>query len=306
MLFFARVILGFGKGCIQSTSTAIIGFNYPAKMPQLFGLWNLATQIGMSLGGLYGSEMEKLTNYVWVFNVNSIMLFILIIYTIIVLPGDAPAPAAAAIAGGASDITMMTLLKRYNQLSVAATLSGVLFTYCQYESIISISLTEYNGVSKTMVSLASAGQGVGFIIASISLGMMPIAKKNFNKTLLAGSFVIVLANLITGPIKGISVADPSSRAGYWWTVVGLILGGIGGAMILPYGMPALAENLVGVFPADKAREVKNAQGVLVSTFFGAGNLIGTLLGGLTSQVFFPNVKCLEFNWDYLKTNKEFM
>ena len=149
------------------------------------------------------------------------------------------------------------------------------------------------------------GQGIGFIVASVILGMVPLTKKNFNKTILVGTFLIVLTNLITGPAYPISVPDPSSKAGYWYTVVGLFLGGVGGAMVLPYGMPALAENLVGVFPADKAREVKNAQGVLVSTAFGFGNLVGTILGGLTSQVFFPSTKCLRFDVDYLKSNQEF-
>jgi len=49
-----------------------------------------------------------------------------------------------------------------------------------------------------------------------------------------------------------------SRAQEYWIFVGLGLGGIGGAFILPYGMPALDENLAGVFPADKEQEVKNA------------------------------------------------
>lgn len=60
----------------------------------------------------------------------------------------------------------------------------------------------------------------------------------------------------------------------------MVLGGVGGSFVLPYGMPALEENLIGVFPADKDAEVKNASGTLLSTAFGLGNLVGTILGGL--------------------------
>lgn len=89
--------------------------------------------------------------------------------------------------------------------------------------------------------------------------MIPDRKKNFNKILLTGGILFCLTQLITGPIKGIPVADPGvSRAQEYWIFVGLGLGGIGGAFILPYGMPALDENLAGVFPADKEQEVKNA------------------------------------------------
>ena len=67
----------------------------------------------MSLGGTYGAYVVKL-GYVWVFNINCAMLFVLIFYTAYVLPPDAPASAVGAIAGPASDITMTTLLKKYN------------------------------------------------------------------------------------------------------------------------------------------------------------------------------------------------
>jgi len=50
---------------------------------------------------------------------------------------------------------------------------------------------------------------------------------------------------------GIPVADPSSKASFYWTAVGLALGGVAGCFVLPYGMPALAEGLAGVYPADK-------------------------------------------------------
>ena len=62
-------------------------------------------------------------------------------------------------------------------------------------------------------------------------------------------------------------------------------------------MPALDENLQGVYPLDKTAEVKNAQGALLSTAFGLGNLIGTLVGGFIGTVL-PTTACLKFDPTY--------
>lgn len=114
------------------------------------------------------------------------------------------------------------------------------------------------------------------------MGMIPDNKKNFNKILLAGAFLLVLTQMTTGPMYPIPVPDPDSEASFYWTVAGLAIGGVAGCFILPYGMPALGENLVGVFPPDKEVQVKNAQGSMLSVFFALGNFIGTLLGGFLS------------------------
>lgn len=62
---------------------------------------------------------------------------------------------------------------------------------------------------------------------------------------------------------------------------------------MPFGMPALNENMKGVYPPSKAGEVKNAQGALLATMFGIGNLVGTLLGGIMGSAI-PSEHCLAF------------
>tara|TARA_B110000285_G_C14974981_1_gene538497 strand:- start:290 stop:481 length:192 start_codon:yes stop_codon:yes gene_type:complete len=62
-------------------------------------------------------------------------------------------------------------------------------------------------------------------------------------------------------------------------------------------MPALDENLVGVYPENLISEVKNAQGALLSTAFGLGNLVGTILGGVMGAVI-PAKACLKFDRTY--------
>ena len=85
-------------------------------MGTLFGIQNLFTQVGMSVGGVFGAVLEKALSYGWVFYINAIMLFVLFFLTAYVYPYDAPAPAAPA--GGPkaakSAITMGTLLKRFD------------------------------------------------------------------------------------------------------------------------------------------------------------------------------------------------
>lgn len=84
-------------------------------MGTLFGIQNLFTQVGMSVGGVFGAVLDKAFGYVWVYNLNAIMLFVLFFLTAYVYPYDAPAPAAPAGAGGPkSNITMSTLLKRFD------------------------------------------------------------------------------------------------------------------------------------------------------------------------------------------------
>ena len=73
--------------------------------------------------------------------------------------------------------------------------------------------------------------------------MIPDKKKNFNKILLIGAIIFTATQFTTGPVSFVPVPNPPSQAQFYWTLAGLSLGGVGGAFVLPYGMPALDENL---------------------------------------------------------------
>lgn len=71
----------------------------------------------MSVGGIFGTFLQGLLHsYVWVYNINSLLMFVLFFVTAYVYPYDPPmaALASAAAAGPASDISMGTLLKRFD------------------------------------------------------------------------------------------------------------------------------------------------------------------------------------------------
>lgn len=80
--------------------------------------------------------------------------------------------------------------------------------------------------------------------------MIPDQRKNYNKILLAGAFLFVISLLLMGPLYGIPTGQNPNSYEKWYIFAGLAFGGVGGAFITPYGMPALKNNLEGVFPAD--------------------------------------------------------
>ena len=111
--------------------------------------------------------------------------------------------------------------------------------------------------------------------------------------MLFGAILFVISLFLQGPFYGIKTGVTPNNSELDWILAGLAIGGVAGAFITPYGMPALAENLEGVFPADKDGEVKNAMGSLLSLCFGLGNLIGCILGGVINTVF-NSKDCLKF------------
>jgi len=107
---------------------------------------------------------------------------------------------------------MSTLLKQYNQFSIACCIITVLWAYCQYEAIIAETLENYSGINSTRLGLITALQGVAFVLVTIPMGMIPQSKKNPNKLVLVGALLFCCAQFVTGPVHGISVASPPSKA----------------------------------------------------------------------------------------------
>lgn len=59
MSFVARVIEGFGNGCLNSATSSIIAFNYEENMDNLIGLTQTFTGLGMLSGPLIGSLLYE-------------------------------------------------------------------------------------------------------------------------------------------------------------------------------------------------------------------------------------------------------
>ena len=121
-----------------------------------------------------------------------------------------------------------------------------------------------------------------FVGFSLVISVVPDKKKHFGKLCLVGAILYTLSMLFEGPVMGL----PASRkTGIYYIGLGIALGGIGGALIMPAAMPALDECLRGCFPPSKDGQVKNAMGALVAGAFGTGNFIGTIVGGVMNNIF---------------------
>lgn len=90
LLLVARSLLGYGNGCIGACSSSIIAFNFAERMGTLFGIYQLFTQLGMSSGGIFGAYLKEWFGYLWVFNINAILMLILFVAVLIFLPYDTP------------------------------------------------------------------------------------------------------------------------------------------------------------------------------------------------------------------------
>ena len=125
-------------------------------------------------------------------------------------------------------------------------------------------------------------ESIMFVGMSIVISIVPEKKKNFNKLCLLGAGLYTVSMFCEGPVIGLPV---SRSIGIYWIGLGIAIGGVGGAMIMPAAMPALDESLRNCFPPGKDAQVKNAMGALIAGAFGTGNFIGTIVGSVLNQVF---------------------
>ena len=71
----------------------------------------------MSTGGLFGAKIEALTDYIWVFNINGILLLSLFVATMVVYPYDPPMTTLLqelGVQAPGGSITMFTIAGRFN------------------------------------------------------------------------------------------------------------------------------------------------------------------------------------------------
>ena len=86
--FVARVIEGFGNGCLNSATSSIIAFNYEENMDNLIGLTQTFTGLRMLSGPLIGSLLYEVGGFQMPFFVTGALLFALIIPISILVSND--------------------------------------------------------------------------------------------------------------------------------------------------------------------------------------------------------------------------
>jgi MFS family permease len=76
--FLCRFIEGFGNGCLNSSSSSIISYNYEDNMSNLIGLTQTFTGLGMLSGPIVGSFLYEWGGFKLPFFVTGFCLFMLI------------------------------------------------------------------------------------------------------------------------------------------------------------------------------------------------------------------------------------
>ena len=77
--FLCRFVEGFGNGCLNSSTNAIIAFNFEDEMSSLIGITQTFTGLGMLSGPIIGSILFELGGFKLPFFVVGIALFLLTI-----------------------------------------------------------------------------------------------------------------------------------------------------------------------------------------------------------------------------------
>lgn len=77
--FICRFVEGFGNGCLNSSTNAIIAFNYEDEASKLIGLTQTFTGLGMLSGPIIGSVLFELGGFKLPFFVVGAALFLLIV-----------------------------------------------------------------------------------------------------------------------------------------------------------------------------------------------------------------------------------
>lgn len=96
MSFLCRFIEGFGNGCLNSSSSSIICYNYEENMSNLIGLTQTFTGIGMLSGPIIGSILYEAGGFTLPFFVTGSMLFALIFPIMYFLVNDKTSEPEAA------------------------------------------------------------------------------------------------------------------------------------------------------------------------------------------------------------------
>ena len=107
----------------------------------------------MLCGPLIGASINKNLGYTWAFNVNGILLIILFIIAQVVYPYDPPlgefTQANNENQGEGSNITVGTLLKRFNVAAVSGCTCCALFGFTFKESILAPTCNNFFGLDDT-------------------------------------------------------------------------------------------------------------------------------------------------------------
>ena len=306
--FLCRVIEGFGNGCLNSSSSSIICFNYADNMSNLIGLTQTFTGLGMLAGPIFGSFLYEWGGFKLPFFVTGAMLFALIIPISIFFESDKVAKGrlkeevenedelleeigeqreesfkSSTCSQAPANLTFFRILRIFPIWSTCLCMMASLMCLTFKEPLLQIRLAQ-DKLPVWAVGLIFSMDTITYSITSFLMKYIPEEKKNFKRIVHVGTVFFIICMLLSGPMPGL----PNTVV---IICVGILLGGIGGALINNNCVPALSQILEENFDNYDVNQVKNNISAINTGAFGLGSILGPILASVLES-------SIQYRWSF--------
>jgi MFS family permease len=171
------------------------------------------------------------------------------------------------------------VLCKFPVLASAFCMSCSLMCLTFKEPMLQLRLLE-SGLSTWMIGIIFSLDTLTYTLTSVVLNFIPESQKNYQKMVASGTMFFVVAMLLSGPCPGL----PDE---VWLICIGILVGGIGGALINNNVVPSL-NNLVKsdkvIKDAETRDKLTNAISAINTGFFGLGSILGPILASVLSDL----------------------
>ena len=143
------------------------------------------------------------------------------------------------------------------------------------EPLLQLRLKEED-ISVWVIGIVFSMDTITYTLTSTVLNFVPETKKNFQKIVAAGTFFFLFGMLLTGPVPFL----PNKVS---VICVGILVGGIGGALINNNCVPALnqiLEHQLKHYSNEQTNCLKNYLSAINTGAFGFGSILGPILASL--------------------------
>lgn len=320
MSFLCRVIEGFGNGCLNSATSSIISFNYADNMGNLMGLTQTFTGLGMLAGPIFGSILYESGGFKLPFFVTGALLFVLIFPVSCMIKNDKKTngnednqqdqtsqydeevmfgvnqhqlsgdlqfePIEENATMPNYKVTFFGVLCQFKIAATALCMSTSLMCLTFKEPLLQLRLKEED-ISVWLIGIIFSMDTITYTLTSTALNFIPEPKKNFPKIVAAGCFFFLVGMLVAGPV-------PFLPNKVWIICVGILIGGIGGALINNNCVPALNQILadqIKHFSVEQTNHLKNYLSAINTGAFGFGSIVGPILASILGAA-------VDFRWSF--------
>lgn len=174
-------------------------------------------------------------------------------------------------------------MKVFPVFATAMCMTASLMCLTFKEPILQLKMLEYK-ISTTSIGLIFSLDTVTFTITSLVLNMFNDKNKNFPLLVTTGVFVFVVSMLLCGPA-------PFLPQTLTVICIGILIGGIGGALVNNNSVPALNLLLRKKFPEMDPSLFKNNISAINVGAFGLGSILGPIMASLLKS-------SLSFGWAF--------